>query len=79
MNALQQSIQAKVPFSMPSPFSKHWWSKELHAKKKEVAALGHCALPYKWDCSHPLQKEFRTARMQYGVMIEHAKRDCWRA
>ena len=35
VNALLETINEVVPLSKPSPYAKHWWTKELTNLKRE--------------------------------------------
>ena len=76
---LQETIQAVVPQSRPSPYSKRWWSKELDVLKKKKNKLSCTSYKYRAMLAHPSHEEHRKIRRKYGSAITKAKQEHWTA
>ena len=75
--ALQDSIQAQVPLSKPSPHTKRWWSRLLSELKKRKNRLSSLSYRYRALPDHPSHEEHRKARNCYSDEIWKAKQDHW--
>jgi len=75
--AITDTIESVVPKLRPSPYTKCWWSKELSQKRAEVWKLGRRSYTLRGHPDEPAHRTYKTARNQYGTMIEMAKRTHW--
>ena len=75
MQMLQETIQAVVPQSWPSPFSKRWWSKELDVLKKRKNKLSSTSYKYRAMLAHPSHEEHRKIQREYSSAITKAKQE----
>ncbi|OSD05739.1 hypothetical protein PYCCODRAFT_1443125 [Trametes coccinea BRFM310] len=76
--ALQVAIEADVPTSSPTtPFSKQWWSKDLHSKQKAVKQLSRELHRHQGDEGHDVHWLYQAARNNYTDHIHTTKCDHW--
>src|SRR6266481_1308585 len=76
--AIQATIELKVPVPWPSPHARRWWSKELSQLKKAMNRLGSQSYKYRAVTDHPVHKAYRVTRGRYGDEIKYAKKEHWR-
>ena len=75
--AIQEAIHKKVPMSQPSLHAKWWWNKELSALKRKKNQLSDASYKFCTVPDHPIHKEHRKVRNQYGNKIQMAKKAHW--
>ena len=75
--AIQEAIHKKVPMSQPSLHAKWWWNKELSALKRKKNQLSDASYKFRTVPDHPIHKEHRKVRNQYGNEIRMAKKAHW--
>ena len=66
VKALQDTIQAVVPKTHPSPYAKQWWNNELIALKKAKNKLSGLAYKYRALPGHPIHGEHRALWRKYS-------------
>lgn len=76
-NAIQRTVEQKVPKSKPNPHSKRWWTRDLTILRREVAKLSHRSYKLRDDTDHPCHEEYRTKRNQYSEEIKRTKKEHW--
>jgi hypothetical protein len=72
-------VGESVPLTKPSPYTKHWWSKELDIEHKAVHKLGRIAKKRAERRLDPIHKMYRIARNKFTESIKRAegtKSDC---
>jgi len=74
---LQETIEATVPLSNPSPFTKRWWTKELSSMKKEKNRLSSAAFRFRYVPDHPSKKTYRQFANKYANEIRRIKKQHW--
>ena len=79
MDAINTAIEQEVPLTKPTPFSKRWWTKELHKMRKEKQRLGRASFKQKGDPHHPAHREYKAYRNRFADHIAYAKLDCWKS
>lgn len=75
--AIQRAIQAKVPFSKPSPYWKRWYTEALDLLRKESAKLERIAYRWRFAPDHPVHEEARTSRTKFCTAVRVAKAKHW--
>jgi hypothetical protein len=75
--SLQENIAAIVPLSNPSPFTKHWWTKELSQMRKEKNRLSAIAFKFRYVPDHPSKKAYRSFANKYVKEIRKVKKEHW--
>ncbi len=78
MQAIQATIELKVPVPRPSPHAWRWWSKELSQLKKAMNCLGSQSYKYRVVTDHPVHEAYRVTRGHYGDKIKYTKKEHWR-
>lgn len=76
-DAIQRTVEQKVPKLKPNPHSKCWWTKDLTFLRQEVAKLSHLSYKLCNDPDHPCHEEHCTKRNQYSEAIKQTKKDHW--
>ena len=77
IGAIQAAIEAKVPISKPTPFSRRWWSNELSTLKKQLNCLNNESYRYRALANHPSHAAHKSIRNEYGEAIKRAKEQHW--
>ena len=75
--AIQSTIEAIVPKSKPTPFSKRWWTSELKSSKQEVRRIGRAAYLNRSQIHHPIHALYCRARNDHTELIKCTKRQHW--
>src|SRR5882672_60892 len=70
-------IDAKVPKAKPSLYQKHWWSKELSKKQREICRLTCKAYSRHFDHDDPVHCECKSLRKLYAMIIKIQKKHHW--
>ena len=71
------SVEACIPTSKPSLFTKRWWTPELDEKIKRVRNLTRTAYAKRQQHSHPIHEQVKNARNELATDIQKAKEDHW--
>jgi len=74
---LQETIDATVPLSNPSPFAKRWWTKELSTMRKEKNRLSSAAYKFRHVPNHPSKKTYHQFTNKYTNQIRKVKKEHW--
>lgn len=77
--AISAAVEAEVPLTKPTPFTRRWWSKELSTMRREKQRAGRLSFRHRGDASHEAHAEYRRVRNQYAERIKYARKDCWAA
>ena len=77
--AISAAVEAEVPLTKPTPFTRRWWSKELSAMRRDKQRAGQASFRHRGDPSHAAHVEYRRVRNQYAERIKYARKDCWTA
>ena len=77
IGAIQAAIEAKVPISKPTPFSRQWWSSELSTLKKQLNHLNNELYRYRALDNHPSHAARKSICNEYGEAIKCAKEQHW--
>jgi len=75
--AIMDTVKSTIPKCHPSPYTKRWWSKELSQKHTEVRTLGRKLYTKRGILEEPSHRAYKSARNEYGNMIETAKKAHW--
>lgn len=74
---LQDTIEAQVPLTKPTPFSRRWWSKELGKLKEQTNRLYSIVKRYRLLTNHSSHDEYTKTRNAYGEAIKNTKEQHW--
>ena len=74
---IKVAITKHVPMSKPSPYSKHWWMKELAALKKVKEKLVRRSYERRVMDEDPIHEAFQQARNNYSEAIQTTKAEHW--
>ena len=75
--AVLETMEATVPKSYPSPYSKHWWNKDLERARREARRAAASAKTYRQFPLHSSHTEAKKARNRYSELINKAKQEHW--
>jgi hypothetical protein len=75
--AIQATIEESVSHKKITPYTKHWWSKELAGMRAVAHSLGKCSYRRRTRIDDPVHEEYRQARNRYTCSIKVAKDKCW--
>src|ERR1700678_1885780 len=75
--AVIETMEATVPKSCPTPYSKRWWNKDLERARREARRAASLAKTYQQFPLHSSHVESRKARNRYSELIGKAKQDHW--
>jgi len=74
---IKAAIAKHVPMSKPSPYSKHWWMKELATLKKVKEKLARRLYERRVVDGDPIHEAFQQARNNYSEAIQTTKVEHW--
>jgi len=75
--AIQNTAEKCVPQKKPTPYSKHWWTKELMQARNSVRKLTGTAAKQKTHPHHPVHKELHQTRNKYTDLLKKTKDNYW--
>jgi len=75
---LTETVGESVPLTKPSPYAKHWWSKELDIECKAVHKLGRIAKKRAERRLDPIHEMYRIARNKFTESIKRVKENHWK-
>ena len=73
--AVQDMINKHVKISMPCPYSKRWWSKDLAEWKKVTHQLGTSSKCQRQNPGHHVHEAYHIMQNQYAEGMHRAKAD----
>ena len=76
-NAVLATMEAAVPRSNPSPYSKRWWTKDLEKARKAAIKAAKHARAFARFPGHSSHKAARKVRNDYHSLIFRAKKQHW--
>ena len=76
VNTLVRLIQ-EVPTTKPSPYTKHWWSKELIELKREHSKLSKFSYHFRGIPNHPVHAKHKSAANKLRNRIDETKKEHW--
>lgn len=79
MSDLQETIAEHVSMAKDTPYTKHWWSKDLTKMRQQKEKLGRRSHRSRADKQHPVHAEYRRYRNRYTDAIHAAKNNFWKA
>ena len=74
---LQDVTHTTMPLVRPSPYSKHWWNRQLAQLKKKKNKLNELSYRFRALPAHPSHEELWRASSKYSKAILKAKREHW--
>ena len=77
VESIQEALDQVVLVTKPSPFTKHWWSKELTELKHEQKRLSKLSYHYRGIQDHAVHAEFKAATNKLSNRIDKAKKEHW--
>ena len=77
VNALTEAINNVVPLLKPSPYIKHWWTKELTELKKEKNWLGDLSCRLRGLPDAPIHDLHRKAVNRFRNKVSNLKKKHW--
>ena len=75
--AVLSAIEEYIPYTCPSPHSKHWWTKELSQLQKETNKLASLSFKMRAIADHLSHETYLRQRNRYTEAIKQTKRDHW--
>ena len=78
MEALQKTIEEKVPETRLGPQCRRWWTKELASMRKVMLKWRRKAYVNRQQIDTKALDQFKEARRKYSREIERIKRNHWR-
>ena len=78
MDAIQETINNKVPTTSVGINAKRWWTKELKKLRQNTNNKGRKASKYGGWLDHQSHMECQEANKLFQRTLEHAKRQHWR-
>ena len=76
-DAVLSTMEATVPKSNPSPYSKRWWTRDLEKARKESTRAAKHARTFAQFPQHSSHGAARRARNEYHTLIYKAKQQHW--
>ena len=77
VNTISEVIEEMVPISKPSPYAKHWWTKELMELKKTKNRLSNLSYRLQGLPEAPAHAQHRDTTRELCHRIEEIKKNHW--
>ena len=74
---IQEVLAQEVPVTKPSPYTKHWWLKELTKLKREHSKLSKLSYHFRGIPNHPIYAKHKSTTNKLRNRIDETKKEHW--
>ena len=77
ISIIKETIEEEIPLSKPSPYAKHWWTKELTELKKEKNRISNLSYKQHGLPDAPIHAMHKEATRKLCCRIDEVKKEHW--